>query len=166
MIKHVNGNIFDSDEKVILHQVNCQGVMNSGVAKQVRERYPIVFDYYKAMCNDRSRNPKTIVPSPLLGHIQCVYVNDSYVSDGVNNERMIVNIFAQDEYGYSGKQYTSYIALEKCFTEANRVFAGQSIAMPYRIGCCRGGGDWSVVYKMIEDIFTDCDVTLYEYNGG
>lgn len=34
------GNVFDSDAKIICHQVNCQGVMGSGVAKEVRERYP------------------------------------------------------------------------------------------------------------------------------
>ena len=28
------GNVFDSDAKIICHQVNCQGVMGSGVAKE------------------------------------------------------------------------------------------------------------------------------------
>lgn len=43
MLKHIKGDIFKSNADAILHQVNCQGVMNSGVAKQVREKYPIVF---------------------------------------------------------------------------------------------------------------------------
>lgn len=47
MLKHIKGDIFESGAQVILHQVNCQGVMGSGVAKQVREKYPIVFEYYK-----------------------------------------------------------------------------------------------------------------------
>lgn len=42
MIKHIKGDIFQSSADVILHQVNCQGVMGSGVAKQVREKYPDV----------------------------------------------------------------------------------------------------------------------------
>lgn len=33
-------------------------------------------------------------------------------------------------------------------------------------GVWSGGGDWNKVYSMIEEIFADCDVTLYEYNGG
>lgn len=40
------GNVFDSDAKIICHQVNCQGVMGSGVAKEVRERYPKVYEQY------------------------------------------------------------------------------------------------------------------------
>ena len=41
-MKHIYGDIFLSNADAILHQVNCQGVMGSGVAKQVREKYPIV----------------------------------------------------------------------------------------------------------------------------
>lgn len=47
MIKHVKCDIFESDADVICHQVNWQGVMDSGVAKQVRERYPNAFEEYK-----------------------------------------------------------------------------------------------------------------------
>ena len=42
MIKHIKCDIFESGADLILHQVNCQGAMNSGVAKQVREKYPNV----------------------------------------------------------------------------------------------------------------------------
>ena len=40
------GNVFDSDADIICHQVNCQGVMGSGVAKEVRERFPNVYEQY------------------------------------------------------------------------------------------------------------------------
>ena len=33
---------------VICHQVNCQGKMASGIAKQIRNTYPQVYDAYKA----------------------------------------------------------------------------------------------------------------------
>lgn len=36
MIKHEIGDMFASDANVFVHQVNCKGVMGSGVAKQVR----------------------------------------------------------------------------------------------------------------------------------
>lgn len=29
---------------IFCHQVNCQGRMGSGIAKQIRNKYPIVFD--------------------------------------------------------------------------------------------------------------------------
>jgi hypothetical protein len=37
-----------------------------------------------------------------------------------------------------------------------------SVALPYKIGCDRGGGDWNVVLGMINDIFTDVDIKLYK----
>lgn len=152
MIKHVTGDIFKSGVDVILHQVNCQGAMNSGVARQVREKYPEVYDEYKRLCNTVYKNPCI-----LLGVAQAIKTNDGTT---------IVNLFAQEAYGYDGKQYTSYEALRRAFNKVRDCYKDKSIAIPYRIGCCRGGGDWNVVYAMILSIFDGCDVTLYEYNGG
>ena len=73
-------------------------------------------------------------------------------------------MFGQLNYGYDGKLYTNYESLERAFKYISRYLRNKSIAIPYKIGCCRGGGDWNIVYKMIEEIFKDCDVTLYEYN--
>lgn len=45
-IKHITGNVLDSDAPIIAHQVNCMGVMGAGVAKCIREKYPdIMFTY-------------------------------------------------------------------------------------------------------------------------
>ena len=50
-IRFVTGDLFSTDAKYICHQVNCQGKMGSGVAKQVREKFPMVFENYKAACD-------------------------------------------------------------------------------------------------------------------
>ena len=47
MVKVVYGNLLDSSAKYICHQVNCKGVMGSGVAKQIKEKWPSVFRRYK-----------------------------------------------------------------------------------------------------------------------
>lgn len=44
MIKVINGDLFTSDARIIAHQVNCQGKMDSGVAQQVKNKYPNVYD--------------------------------------------------------------------------------------------------------------------------
>ena len=41
----------ESGCNIICHQVNCQGVMGSGIAKQVREKYPNVYNSYKKACD-------------------------------------------------------------------------------------------------------------------
>lgn len=167
-MKHVKGNIFDSDADAILHQVNCQGVMGSGVAKQVRERFPTVFRYYKSLCDydKKVRVDQGLTKSTLLGRAQAVYKEDYLVGDKDIDPQVIVNLFAQDKYGYDGNCYTDYDALRKCLEQVNKQFAGKKIAIPYLMACHRGGGDWSVVSKMIEETLCDCDVTLYEYCGG
>lgn len=149
MIKHIKGNILNSDADVIIHQVNCRGVMGSGIAKQIRDKYPMVYSSYKNICKDYK-------PEVLLGHAQYVVVND---------DKTICNVFGQLNYGYKDKVYTNYKALEKAFKYIAKHSKDKTIAIPYNIGCCRGGGDWSIVYKLIQEIFKDCDVTLYEYNG-
>ena len=41
-----------------------------------------------------------------------------------------------------------------------------TVAIPSLMGCHRGGGDWEIVSKMIEEELTACDVTLNRYTGG
>lgn len=165
--KHVYGNIFDSDADAILHQVNCQGAMGSGIAKQVKDRYPVVYQHYKTLCDEheKQRTRCCLNQSPLLGQIQICYKEDYLVGDPNMDTQAIVNLFAQDGFG-RGKCWTDYAALNECLKKVNLIFAGRKVAVPYHMSCCRGGGDWSVVSKMLEDTLVDCDVAIYEYDGG
>ena len=156
MIEVINGDIFETDANIILHQVNCQGVMGSGVAKQVREKYPIVFEYYKAWCDDITLNPIIEGKHGLLGSIQTVYY--------VENNRCIVNLFAQDQFGYDGRCYTDYDALKRCLQQVNNEFKDEFVAIPYLMGCHRGGGDWNLVSKMIEETLVDCTPIFYKWS--
>lgn len=152
MIKHIKCNIFESGADVICHQVNCRGVMGSGIAKQVREKYPEVYEFYHAVC-------MTLEPSELLGRVISIEVDDGLWID---------NLFSQENFGYDGKCYTDYNALRQCLEEIMANHKNKTIAIPYLMGCHRGGGDWNVVYKMIEEVFSDFDgeVLICEYNGG
>ena len=142
----VEGDVFESNADVIVHQVNCQGVMGSGVAKQVREKFPEVFKAYQKRCRD------TLTP---LGHTLFVK------SEGT----VIANLFAQDKFGYDGKCYTDYEALRQCLTELSARCRGKVVAIPYLMACHRGGGDWDKVSKMIQEVLVDCDVTFYKYTA-
>ena len=95
MIKVVKGNLLDATEAIIAHQVNCQKKMNSGVAKAIREKYPIVFDIYQET-------------RPMLGFTHFIDIPS-------NTEcKYVANMYAQDTYGYDGKQYTNYDAFRMC----------------------------------------------------
>lgn len=52
-------------EDVIGHQVNCQGVVGSGVAKMIREQFPVTYEQYKMTCDSTQKHR-------LLGECQIV----------------------------------------------------------------------------------------------
>ena len=134
------GSLFEADAGVICHQVNCRGVMGAGVAKQVRLRYPGVYEEYARLC--AAADPR----SSLLGTAQRVGVSGGRIG-------AVWNLFGQDRYG-SGGPHTSYGALRKCFREvASAEPCGSAVAMPWGIGCGLGGGDWETVCRMLDEEF-------------
>ena len=149
MIRYADGDVFDSDAYAILHQVNCMGVMGSGVAKQIRDKYPKVYLKYRDRCTMFKDDP-----SCLLGQIQSVKIDKN---------KYIVNVFGQLNYGRVKKKYTEYWALRRAFKHVNLAFSGKSIAIPYLMGCGLGGGDWNIVSRIIEEELTDCDVTIWKF---
>lgn len=167
MVVYKECDIFESGADVICHQVNCQGVMGSGLAKQVRERYPSVYKEYKSWCN-------IYKPEELLGKSQFVpLVPISEVANGNYQQgdlMGIINVFGQLDYGYTGECHTDYEALRHAFQNLRKFcktfLYNPVIAFPYNFGCARGGGDWETVSAMIEDAFFDCLVFICKCDKG
>ena len=163
MVKIIDGDLLESGANIICHQVNCQGKMNSGVAKQIRLKYPEVYNRYAFLCNAHKDK------NAMLGTNQVIHTNDG---------TYIVNMFAQNNYGYDGKQYTSLEALRNCFEDIYsdfkflKVGKGEPgtkrfrLALPYGIGSVRGGAKWEDVYAIIEEVFKDVEVELWRLDKG
>lgn len=144
----VRGDMLEAQEDILGHQVNCQGVMGSGIAKSLRATYSILFPSYKEFCDNHSK------PNMLLGKCHIVKTGSKHIA----------NLFGQLNYGRQKIVYTDYNAL-KAALNALKDYAVQenlSVALPYNIGCGLANGSWDVVNKMIEDVFDDYEVTLYE----
>jgi len=146
------GDITSETEGVILHQVNCQGVMSSGVALAIKQKCPEVYQTYKRWCN-------VLQPKDLLGKIQVVSVNKTLD---------IVNIFGQLNYGKDGQRYTSYDALDTAFAKLANIYddCGKiyTFNFPY-LGCGLGGGDWSIVSAIIERHLSYHNLYLWDNSG-
>ena len=128
--KVIDGDLLNTQAKYICHQVNCKGRMGSGVAKQIRAKYPEVYTAYVKEAN-----------ADMLGIPQFVQCYDG---------KVIINMFAQQSYGYDGRQYTSYEAFAKCLDLMSHIIpAGETIAMPFMIGCGLGGGSWKIIADLI-----------------
>lgn len=151
-VKEFIGDILQSDEEIIIHQVNCKGVMGGGIALQIKEKYPEVYADYRELCLANNTMLRGI---PLLGQVQ---------ESKCNDRRVIISLFAQDGYGYGSCQ-TDYDALQKCLTKVNNVCYGKTVAIPYKMSCGLAGGDWGIVRKMIEDTLVDCEVHIYKLEG-
>ena len=150
MVHYVNGDLIKSDCTYICHQVNCQGKMNSGIAKAIRERYLAVYEMYVKVASPER-----------LGEIQPVFVKHE------GQIRCVINMFAQNDYGYDGSRYTSYDAFWSCLGAIkNTVPKGTKIGFPDHIGSCRGGANWEVIKTMIEQVLgEDYEVFIYVWEG-
>ena len=141
----VKKNILTVERGIICQQVNCQGVMGSGLAKQIRNKWPDVYDGYIKFCDFYKKRE-----FQMLGKVL-------WISKLENPNLVIANIFGQLHYGYDGKRYTDYAALNEAFNfiECHHFYekVNKEIYFPFNFGCDRGGGDWNIVSKMIEFYF-------------
>lgn len=150
MIRLTQGNLvsalLDGDVDVMLHQANCQNVMGSGIAKEVRERIPEAFhaDYFfHSWCKSED--------TPQLG----------LWSRGDD----VVNLYGQDFFNKreKGGRDTEYWALFKAMTDIKEHLVGKRVGIPKLMGCGLGGGDWNLVMHFIAAEYHDLDVHIYEY---
>ena len=142
-IKFINGNILTFPERdedtIICHQVNCKGVMGAGLAKQVRDKWPVVFSEYKKICGHDK-----------LGDFQMVQVAP---------QLYVANLFGQLNFGRDKRQ-TNYAALTAALFGAMKEHPGATFRVPYGLGCGLAGGNWETVLNIIKEISDTWDVNV------
>jgi O-acetyl-ADP-ribose deacetylase (regulator of RNase III) len=128
----IKGNLLTIESGIICHQVNCKGVMGAGLAKSLREKYPVCFTSYSKYCKEGKF---------LLGMVQFVKVNPGLY---------ICNMAGQNGYGI-GKRQTDYDALTVCLNKLHTksIELGLTPYLPYKMGCGLAGGGWNVVGNLI-----------------
>lgn len=161
-VMYIDDDLLNEKCDIICHQVNCQGVMGSGIALQIKNKWPKVFnEYYEytQMLKDS--------PIPLLG--RCSIVNIKEYDDVID---WVCNFYAQYFYGI-GTRHTDYVAFEKCLIFLKEFIKDEYgdnhcvIGFPYKIGCDRGGGEWNIVKDLILKTFEDvnCLIKIVKWNG-
>ncbi|MGL5196046.1 MAG: hypothetical protein ACRC8Y_20865 [Chroococcales cyanobacterium] len=124
----IHSDLLDIKYGAICHQVNQKGVMDSGLANQIWERYPIVYEKYLEF-----------LPTAKLGDVLVVPI-DKCLS--------VVNLFAQNEIGLQ-KQQTDMSALRTCLLKLGNLQGDKPIYLPCKLGCGLGDGDWNKVRLLI-----------------
>jgi O-acetyl-ADP-ribose deacetylase (regulator of RNase III) len=91
MIVKIDCSVFDSPSQAIIHQANCFNTMGSGIACQIRQRYPEAYEAdCKTISGDRSK----------LGKFSWVKTNDG--------KYHIYNCYSQYQYGRDQRQTSHF----------------------------------------------------------
>ncbi len=123
--------------------------MGAGLAKQIRDRWPLVYRTYQDCC-------KKSFSEELLG--TCLLIPRDV-------GKYVANLFGQDDWG-TDKRKTDYDALRDALDELKeecRLNQWLSIAIPYGMGCGLAGGNWNIVYKIICDLFEKSRILVVIY---
>lgn len=152
MVREKTGNLLTMAEKgefdVIGHGCNCSCTMGSGIALSIKNKYPQAYDA------DLKTVPGDVTKLGTITH------TDENVSP------IIVNCYTQHLYGRGVTVYADYDAIKNALTALKDKFPGKRIGLP-QIGAGRANGDWNVIKKIIEDVFSDPsdDVTIVIFDG-
>jgi O-acetyl-ADP-ribose deacetylase (regulator of RNase III) len=153
MINYIKHDVTDTLTGVVAHGCNCQGVMGSGVAWAIRNKWPVAYQRYADFVSSFRRGGG--ITGDLLGTCQMVNVADA----GTNlifgiNSLFIANLFTQDFYGKDGKAYAKADAIAQALDGAASFAKGADLPLYIpRIGCGLGGLSWEKdVLPIVEQI--------------
>ena len=144
-MKIINKDITTVTKGFIVHQTNCF-TMGSGLAKSLYLKYPIIKEAH-------SKFVKSMPAIDCLGKVGFIMAAE---------ELCICNLYGQYNYGYDGGRYTDYHALKTGLETINdHTPPFCLIYIPYGIGAGLGGGDWNVIYQIIESVFSKSSKEIF-----
>lgn len=155
LLTYKHGDLLQAEENLIAHGCNAQGVMGSGVAKAIRDRWPRAYKaYVESFENDHGAEPERF-----LGTFSTTRVG------GVMSAKIIANVVTQLDYGREpGVRYMSYDALDKGFRNLmGDMGIGTNRAAIPMVGAGLGGGDWRVIEAILSRIEDDLDCQFIVY---
>lgn len=146
MIKYVQGDLFKAPEDMLAHGCNCRNGFGSGVAYYMAQKYPKV----KAEFHDKYEEDGW-----RLGDVQFVRLVSK-------DHQYVANCATQYHYLPRTVCHVDYDAVRTSMGKVKE-FAkskGLSVAIP-KIGAGLAGGDWETIEKILQEVFSDYDVTVY-----
>ncbi len=147
-IEYVEGDLFANKYKAqaFAHGCNCQGSMGAGIATGFRERYPEMYQRYRARCK----------AEPRLFNLGDVWLWRE------EDQPWVFNLGTQEGVWRARASYEAIeTALERMRAQADLENV-TSIAIP-RIGVGYGGLSWTKVRAIIERVFAGWSGRLIVY---
>lgn len=133
MINYKTGNLIDlaeaGDFHIIVHGCNCFNTFGSGLAKEIKTRYPKA---YAADCSTAKGNANK------LGRFSVM----------IGRQFNIVNAYTQFDFGHDGKDRFEYYHFDSILAALNHKYPGANYGFP-KIGAGLAGGDWSRIEQQL-----------------
>ncbi len=148
----INGDLLKlADEgkfNIIAHGCNCFNTMGGGIAKQIKEKFPKVWEADQETLKADIRK---------LGNFTGVSFGYKW---GVLH---VLNLYTQ--YNYSNKEpQFDYEAFTIVLRKINKIFKGMRIGLP-QIGAGLAGGDWEKIKRIIKTELKDLKITIIYYKN-
>lgn len=145
MLKHATGNLIDMAEQglfdVIVHGCNCLNTMGSGIALEIRTRYPGAYEA-DTLATEQWKNPVA-----KLGNFS------TYATIGKGKPFIIVNAYTQVNFAPRGVDHFEYESFSLILRKL-RALGPVRFGFPY-IGMGLAGGNESRIIAMIEKFAHD-----------
>lgn len=145
MLNHATGNLIDMAEQgefdVIVHGCNCLNTMGSGLALEIRTRYP------KAYGADTRATEQWQTPVAKLGNFS------TYATVGKGNPFVIVNAYTQVNFAPRGVDHFEYESFSLILRKL-RALGPVRFGFPY-VGMGLAGGNEPKIIAMIEKFAHD-----------
>lgn len=151
MLKHTKGNLIDLAEKgefdIIVHGCNCQNTMGSGIAKEIRERYPQAYEV-------DTKFSQMHTPEEKLGKFSVALRTHDIFNDNPLHQFVIVNAYTQLNFMPRGVDHFDYDAFKNILDQLDWLFSPREKPTRYgfpRIGQGLAGGNPERIIAMLEE---------------
>jgi O-acetyl-ADP-ribose deacetylase (regulator of RNase III) len=170
-IEYKTADILAAPERIVVQGCNAKGVMGKGLAKQIRDRHPVVFETYRREYETRGLPLGSIV----------------WVADGPH--RVFANAITQDDYRRDPREpaiHADYVAIAQvvdyldaiAMLSLKETFHAdifettgvrfdepvERIALPL-IGAGLAGGSWKMISSIIETRSKNFTPVVYLLDG-
>lgn len=143
------GNVLNISSGIVVHGCNAQGQMNSGIAGEIHQRFPSVFNEYAKVYKEKGLNLGSVIfCSPLVKEKRGFWV---------------ANGITQEFYGRDPNTvYVDYTAVRQVFRTVYEHAKKLNLEVHFpKIGAGLANGSWDVISIIIEEELKDVPHSLW-----
>lgn len=153
-MKEIKGDLLEGDWDAAFHCANVHCTMGSGVAYFLRQKWPQVYQADIETVDVPGTEKLGWFTNASVDHNKMVY--NLYGQVGIGNDGTVIGRNCQYDHLYNAM----YRACEKICLLKEDV----KIGIPKYMGCCRAGGNWTIVSAMLQTLEEEFPVEFIIYD--